>query len=200
MSVEAQLCYFFGLLFSSLLNSHLPTCHLSASWREWWESGCALCCGHTLTKLQQPQVNNMILVAKSYRPVTLVLVFTATMEGIFIKCLTMRMSLSFLSNISYSSTPPTDHPPYPTSQMWGKCGRSQWNVCVPQGPGFLLNCEESPHVLKTAGHTCTQTCTNILNTLAQCICLKMSEFLKYLFLSCSGKLSDQFGDMAWLCQ
>lgn len=57
------------------------TCHLNASWHEWWESRCMLytCCGHTLTQLQQPRVANMILVVRSYKPVTLVLMFIASM-------------------------------------------------------------------------------------------------------------------------
>lgn len=37
------------------------------------------CGGHTLTKLQQPQVTNMILMVKSYKPVALVLMFMASM-------------------------------------------------------------------------------------------------------------------------
>lgn len=64
----------------------------------------------------------------------------------------MGMSLplsldSFFSNIfSLSFSPP--HLP-DVREVWEEPG----GVCVLQSPSFLLNCRETPHVLKTPAHT-----------------------------------------------
>lgn len=85
------------------------------------------------------------------------------LEGILNKCLTVTMSLPFLPTPSFPTclTPPHTTTPFPPDllphlpdvrEMWEEPG----GVCVPQGPLFLLNCRETPHVLKnTSTHTHT---------------------------------------------
>ena len=139
---------------------------------------------------------------------------------VLIKSYTMRMcfALSLYSyyDVSYPSTHTNTnthththphHPPYllvsfPISQMWGKCRRSQGGVCVPQGPLFLLNCRETPHVQKTQAHTYTHTHTNKVNTMAQlvhpcCECLNLC--LTNLLEFYHAVANFQTGLEKWLC-
>lgn len=99
------------------------------------------------------------------------------LEGVLGLRLTMKVCLP---NLSFPAclTPLHSSPPFPPElllhlpdvrEVWEEPG----GICVPQGPLFLLNCRETPHVLKN-----TSTHTNIhymQNTLAA---------LLHLFLKC----------------
>lgn len=102
---------------------------------------------------------------KSYKPVTLVLMFMALMFwkefSIDVwqwQCLSHFSLLRLFQHVLPLHTQP---PPFPPDllphlpdvrEVWEEPG----GVCVPQGPLFLLNCRETPHVLKnTSTHTHT---------------------------------------------
>lgn len=123
------------------------------------------------------------------------------------------LSLYSFYNVSYPSTHTHTNThththttsPFPLvsfsiSQMWGKRRRSQGGVCVPQGPLFLLNCRETPHVQKTPAHTYTHT--NKVNNFAQLVhpCSECSNLcLANLLEFCHAVANFQTGLEKWLC-
>lgn len=128
---------------------------------------------------------------KSYKPVTLVLMFMALMFwkefSIDVwqwQCLSHFSLLRLFQHVLPLHTQP---PPFPPDllphlpdvrEVWEEPG----GVCVPQGPLFLLNCRETPHVLKnTSTHTHTLHAENTLAALLHIFLKCLTLFLQWVF-------------------